>query len=433
MASGTLYTYPENVRAQKVLIAAKYSGANVAVVQDPPAFKLGETNKSPDFLKKFPLGKVPAFEGSDGTLLYESNAIAYYVANEQLRGSTTKDQALVQQFVNLADNEILPSAATWVYPTLGVMQYNKQNTERAKEQIKKVLSYLQEYLKTRTFLVGERITLADISVGCNLIVLYKQVLDPAFRKPYGNVNRYFTTLVNQSEFKEVLGQVTLADKQAQFDAAKFAELSGGGGGGKKDKKKEKKQEKPKQEKKKESKKAKKDDDDDEPPPDVPPEPKKADPFANAPKSSFILDDWKKVYSNEDTIKKAIPYFWENLDRENWSVWYSEYKYPEELKMVFMSSNLVGGMFQRLDKMRKHAFASVVISGTDNNNTITGVWLWRGQDLIFPLDTNWTIDYDVYSWRKMDLDDEAEKKLIETHLLQDGDFGGKECADAKTFK
>ena len=40
-------------------------------------FVFGETNKTPAFLKKFPLGKVPAFEGSDGVLLTESNAIAY--------------------------------------------------------------------------------------------------------------------------------------------------------------------------------------------------------------------------------------------------------------------------------------------------------------------------------------------------------------------
>ena len=31
---------------------------------------------------------MPAFEGSDGTLLTESNAIAYYVANEELRGGS---------------------------------------------------------------------------------------------------------------------------------------------------------------------------------------------------------------------------------------------------------------------------------------------------------------------------------------------------------
>ena len=51
-------------------------------------FVFGETNKSPEFLKKFPLGKVPAFEGSDGVLLTESNAIAYYVANDELRGGS---------------------------------------------------------------------------------------------------------------------------------------------------------------------------------------------------------------------------------------------------------------------------------------------------------------------------------------------------------
>merc|ERR1712173_287331 len=74
MVGGTLFTYPDNFRAQKAEIAAKYSGAKLTVSKD---FKFGETNKSAEFLKKFPLGKVPAFEGSDGTLLTESNAIAW--------------------------------------------------------------------------------------------------------------------------------------------------------------------------------------------------------------------------------------------------------------------------------------------------------------------------------------------------------------------
>jgi elongation factor 1-gamma len=51
----TLYTYPENFRAYKVLIAAQYAGGNVKVA---PGFVFGETNKSEAFLKKFPLGKV---------------------------------------------------------------------------------------------------------------------------------------------------------------------------------------------------------------------------------------------------------------------------------------------------------------------------------------------------------------------------------------
>merc|ERR1712088_1068638 len=73
-----------------------------------------------------------------------------------------------------------------------------------------------------------------------MISLYQNVLDPEFRKPFGNVNRWFTTIVNQPQVKKVVGAVVLAEKMAQFDAAKFAELqkaSGGGDSGKKEKKK----------------------------------------------------------------------------------------------------------------------------------------------------------------------------------------------------
>lgn len=43
-----------------------------------------------------------------------------------------------------------------------------------------------------------------------------------------------------------------------------------------------------------------------------------------------------------------------------------------------------GMFQRLDKLRKNAFASVILFGTNNDSSISGVWLFRGQELAFPV-------------------------------------------------
>ena len=50
-----MYTYPDNFRAFKVLIAAEYSGAKVKTA---PNFVFGETNTSKEFLAKFPTGKV---------------------------------------------------------------------------------------------------------------------------------------------------------------------------------------------------------------------------------------------------------------------------------------------------------------------------------------------------------------------------------------
>merc|ERR1712026_553458 len=237
MVGGTLYTYPDNFRAQKVLIAAEYSGAKVKLASN---FVFGETNTTKEFLAKFPNGKVPAFESDNGMCLFESNAIAYYVANDQLRGG--KDsvaQSQVLQWLNFADSDILPAACTWVFPTLGIMQFNKNNTDRAKEDITKAMNALNDHLLNHTFLVGERVTVADIAVACTMISLYQNVLDPGFRKPFGNVNRWFNTVVNQPQAKKVLGEVKMAEKMAQFDAKKFAEMSkGDGGSSKKDKKKQ---------------------------------------------------------------------------------------------------------------------------------------------------------------------------------------------------
>ena len=139
------------------------------------------------------------------------------MATDGLRGHGPADAAYVQQWVNFADNEILPAACTWVFPCMGIMQYNKQvnvscisqarkqdthinlnlqlvlllinylpvqftvkltflqATEHAKEEVKTALSVLNSHLETRTYLVGERISLADISVACNLLLLYQWV------------------------------------------------------------------------------------------------------------------------------------------------------------------------------------------------------------------------------------------------------------------
>jgi elongation factor 1-gamma len=215
MSFGKLYTYPNNPRVQKSLIAAKYNGLKV----DEVVIAIGTDNKTPEFLAKFPLGKVPTFEGADGFCLYESNAIAMYIASQKentpLLGKTKKDQALVKQCIGVADNELSPIAAAWLYPILGYYPFNAQATENAKSNAKNVMQALNKVLATKTFLVGERVTLADIVLVCTLMSFYKMVFDPAFTAPYKNVNRWFLTCVNQPEFKAVLGEVEICKKMAE--------------------------------------------------------------------------------------------------------------------------------------------------------------------------------------------------------------------------
>lgn len=430
MAAGTLYTYPENFRAYKALIAAQYASTNVKV---DAGFKFGETNKTDGFLNKFPSGKVPAFETADGKYLNDGNAIAYFVANEQLRGKTAYDQAQVLQWIGFAESDILPAACSWVFPILGIMPYNKQNFDRSKEDMKTALSVLNKHLLTRTFLVGERVTLADITVACTLLHCFTTTFDPTFRKSFGNVTRWFNTLVNQPQFIAVLGSVKLCDKVAEVDHKKYGEFQASQGKGGKDKKVEPKK---KEEKKPEKKAAKKEEEPEEldaADAALALEPKSKDPFDLMPKGTFNMDDFKRCYSNEDEAK-SIPYFWEKFDPEHYSIWFGEYKYRDELTKVFMSCNLITGMFQRLDKMRKQAFASVCLFGDDNDSSISGVWVWRGQDLAFPLSSDWQVDYEVYDWKKLDAKSEETKKLVQQYFSWSGtDKDGRKFNQGKIFK
>ncbi|XP_026332370.1 elongation factor 1-gamma [Hyposmocoma kahamanoa] len=424
MAAGVLYTYPENFRAYKALIAAQYSGTDLKIA---PNFVFGETNKSAEFLKKFPAGKVPAYESADGkVLLTESNAIAYYVSTAAMRGADNATAARILQWASWADSELLPASCAWVFPYLGIMPFNKQNVERAKSDLLAALRLLDAHLLTRTFLVTERVSLADIIVFTTLLHAFQYVLEPSTRASLANVQRWFLTLSQQPPVAKVLGPVTLCAAAPVYDPKKFQELSQNKkDGGKKDKKMEKKE----QPKKKEEKPAPAEpiEDFDEGPKDS------KDPFDSLPKGTFNMDDFKRCYSNEDEAK-SIPYFWEKFDPENYSIWYAEYKYPQELAKVFMSCNLITGMFQRLDKMRKQAFASVCLFGSDNDSTISGVWVWRGHDLAFQLSPDWQIDYESYDWRKLDPASEETKQLVQQYFSWTGtDKGGRPFNQGKIFK
>nr|XP_039252835.1 elongation factor 1-gamma-like [Styela clava] len=417
--SGTLYTFPDSFRAHKILIAAQYSGKTVNVY---PNFVAGETDKSAEFLKKFPFGKVPAFECGD-VKLFEPNGIAHYVGNEQTRGGDREAEVL--QWIGLADNVILPAACTWVYPTKGILQFNKQNTEKAKSDIKSALTALNGFLATRTFLVGERVTQADISLACTLCMLYETVLDPAFRKPFGNVNRWFVTLINQPQFKSVIGQVTMCEKMAEFDMKKYNEIHGkaekakgkkaGGAGDSKS---------PKQ-------KSKQPDKVDEPPP----KPVKVDPWADLPPTTYSMDDWKKIYANNQNSDVYMKYFWENFDKEKYSIWRGNYKYNDDFRMEFLASNYAQGVTQRLSKLEKHAFAIFVVYGKEVDGAkkfkLDAVWFWRGQDLVFKRNIDWQTDYESFDWEKLDSEKEGTKELVKT-VWSCETLDGWSCCDSKKF-
>lgn len=264
-----MYAFPESFRALKSRVAAAHSGFDLKVVE------LQASDKSHQH--------VPAFETQDKkTRLFEANSIAFYVANDQLRGgSSLEERAQVVQWMNYGSTELASAVASWVYPALSLVESTQQLVQRAKEDLKKEFTFLNEHLKTKTYLVGERLTLADISVAADLLLAYQHVADEAFRKPYANLNRWFLTVVNQTHFKKAAGEVKLAVKAPEFDAAKFAQNKSNAAAASKKETKPAAAAKPAPAPKKEAKKEV--DDAEEEDEALAQEPKQNDPFAALPK------------------------------------------------------------------------------------------------------------------------------------------------------
>uniref|UniRef100_A0A0K0E3Q2 eEF-1B gamma n=2 Tax=Strongyloides stercoralis TaxID=6248 RepID=A0A0K0E3Q2_STRER len=418
MTKGRLFGQEKSFRTQKVLIAAKYGGVDVQFINSQPP------------VAKFPLGVSPAYEDGD-VKLFGSDAISLHLAGKAFPEAKCSE---VCQWLQYGEGKLVQTVLNYVLPSISAAKVDHDVLVAAKAEFLGQISSLNEILVTKTFLAGERISLADISIALDLLPAYEHVLDKHAQTKYQNVTRWFNTIVNQENVKSVIGEVKFATKEATFDQDTFNKLSAKAASAsakKAEKKEDKKPEKKEEDKKSEKKAVKKEA---VPQPEAEPEaPKFVDPFASMPAGKFVMDSFKRVYSNEDTATKAIPWLWENFDKENYSVWFGEYKYPEDLTLSFMSCNLISGMFQRLDKMRKHAFASVCLFGEDNNSTISGIWIWRGHELAFPLCPDWTVDYESYAWKKLNVDDEETKKMINEYLMWEGDFGGKKFNQGKIFK
>lgn len=161
--AGTLYGPRGSFRTQRVLIASKYGGSDVNLDGN---FKIGAEHGD-EFQKKFALGKIPSFEGKDGLRLVGATAVSTHVARS-FAGSDEATRAQVLQWLDIADNDFLPAVLGYVLPALSYLDNHRQSVEKAHHELSSLLRALNEYLLTRTYLVAERISLADVSLALNL-------------------------------------------------------------------------------------------------------------------------------------------------------------------------------------------------------------------------------------------------------------------------
>lgn len=430
--SVTVYSYPNSYRVFKALIAARYNN----VVINTPDFKMGEGNKEADFLSRFPAGKVPAADTPHGPL-YESNAIARYVArlraDTQLLGDDVYSQALVDQWIDFTAFELEPIRGMWLYPIYGIYDFNPKAYGEAKRDIARVLKIVDDHLLRNTYLVGNHVTLADITLACAYLDLYKDVLTPDFTKKYVNVTRWFETLLNQEEFHAVLGDVKQAVTEKKADMSKKPAVAEKKGEKVEKKKDEKKADKPKAEKK-EAKKDESADLEEQAAAEEAAKKKQKNPLDELPPSTMVLDTVKKLaFSERPFYSKFFEQFWPMFDAQGYSIYTCNYKHMNDYKVFFLACNLMGGYIQRCDPCRKYAFGAMSLTGKSEDEApwkMVGVWVFRGPEMIAEMKN--VDDTEYFDWVKLDTSDPAARKKVEEYFVADS-IGGEEVLDRRYFK
>lgn len=168
MAPFRLVSHAKDICTQKILVAARAAGVEVAL----------EAGRE---------GAVPELRRGDRAVKY-TNAILRYVGR-------------VFEGGDIYGNSFIDSAQVDSWLDWGEMELGSSNPP----QLEQAVQALERHLADRTFLVGQRYTLADASISCSLHSFQKQG-KPAVASLSQATTRWLGTCTNHEAFLHVFGK-----------------------------------------------------------------------------------------------------------------------------------------------------------------------------------------------------------------------------------
>ena len=368
-----------------------------------------ETRKT--LTPKSPTGTFPFLETTEG-ILSESRAIENYLAlkhRPELLGENDYEKAQVRQWSDFAIFEIGYCAKEIVYPIFGWKNYCKESADKANNRLKEFMRTLDAHLKDKDFVMGSRLTLADVTLFRELKYFFQLVFPKGLRdKLFPNATKWFQRMAETEEVKKVYGKILLCNQPLK----PFI----------KEEKQEKKPEK-KPEKHEETKKE-----------EPPKEKKKVNPLDELPPSKLELESFKRAFLNNKDKEDAMNKFWEIYDPEGYSLWWVEYQnLPSECKILYRTSNSKGMFLQKCDAVRRYAFAVHGVYGVENDYKVRGMWMFRGKEI--PQEMKDNDLYEYLTFRRIDINNPQDKQLVHdywTKLDENDEVEGRKCADCEYF-
>ena len=97
--------------------------------------------------------------------------------------------------------------------TLGWVPFDRAEYEVQLQSFNEFLGRLNnDFLRSRTFLVGWKLTIADVVLASYLVIFYRFLLEAGCRQKLESLSRHFDFMINQKAFKKVVGRVWLCEE-----------------------------------------------------------------------------------------------------------------------------------------------------------------------------------------------------------------------------
>ena len=162
-------------------------------------------HKSADYLKLNPNGKVPCLKDGD-FVIWESLAINSYLAEKykpELLGANAQEKGLVQQWGVWGLGELQPPMVDIIIQMMFTPEPKRDMNvvKRAQDKLPGLLAILEKALDHKTYLVGDKFTLADLNVGSmvNITKTIKMPLDS-----YPNISAWMKRMSERPAFKKYM-------------------------------------------------------------------------------------------------------------------------------------------------------------------------------------------------------------------------------------
>ena len=154
-------------------------------------------SRHPDYLQKFPTGTIPSLEDLDtGFVISESHAIMCYLCNkynwDDLYPANPEKRAKVDSYLHLHHRNVREASIGLVAPKVRKdLNFSEDFLETSKSNIEKAFEAIETgWLRESRFLIGDTITIADISAYVEIGQLQSMFTNVYNFEPYPNISKW---------------------------------------------------------------------------------------------------------------------------------------------------------------------------------------------------------------------------------------------------